>query len=110
MNAHLKWLPILSFALAGCGLAGEAARPAEVVPPTLQPVTVEQIQLDAPAQPCANTFVAHDLDHVTSVPGAPARMFEGNGTGVAIGDIDDDGRLDVVLANHQGSNTILWNE
>jgi hypothetical protein len=46
---------------------------------------------------------------MTTTPGTTARMFEGNGSGVAIGDLDDDGRLDVVLANSHGPSTILWN-
>jgi enediyne biosynthesis protein E4 len=60
---------------------------------------------------CSGRFVAHDLDHVTQVPGGNTiRMFEANGGGVGINDIDNDGDLDIVLANHAGMNTILRNE
>ena len=38
------------------------------------------------------------------------RQFEANGGGVAINDLDNDGDLDIVLANHAEANTILWNE
>lgn len=38
------------------------------------------------------------------------QMFEGNGTGVAINDLDDDGDLDLVMANRHGANTIVWND
>lgn len=63
------------------------------------------------AQTCEDHFIAHDLDHVTTVPGGQkVRSFEANGGGVAINDLDNDGDLDIVLANHAGSNTILWNE
>ncbi|MBZ0302269.1 MAG: CRTAC1 family protein [Anaerolineae bacterium] len=60
---------------------------------------------------CSGQFVAHDLDHVTTVPhGDRVRMFEANGAGVGINDLDNDGDLDIVLANHAGQNSILWNE
>jgi hypothetical protein len=74
-------------------------------------LTVETLPLAAAAPACSGTFIAHDLDHFTSVPGGDqVRMFEANGGGVGINDLDNDGDLDVVLANHAGMNTILWNE
>ena len=36
-------------------------------------------------------------------------MFEANGAGVAVNDLDGDEDLDIVLANHAAPNTILWN-
>ncbi len=61
------------------------------------------------AQTCNAGFVPHRLDHFTEVHGQVVRMFETNGAGVAINDLDQDGLLDVVFANLNGPATIFWN-
>jgi len=80
-------------------------------PENAVPVIVETLQLNETTTPCTGRFTAHDLDHVTTVPGGDeVRMFEANGGGVGINDLDNDGDLDIVLANHAEMNSILWNE
>ena len=74
------------------------------------PIRIATLPLDAPAEPCTGSFVTTTLDHITTVPGDTVDHFEANGAGVAIGDLDNDGDQDLVLANHAGPNTILWNE
>ena len=60
---------------------------------------------------CVHTFVTHTLDYTTTTPrGDIVQQFEANGGGVAINDLDNDGDLDIVFANHAGMNTILWND
>jgi hypothetical protein len=91
-------------------LAACAQAPARPAPPVaLLPIDVATSALSGPAQPCSGSFVVHDLDFVAMQPGGEARMFDANGAGAAIGDLDADGQLDIVLANQRGSATILWN-
>ena len=59
---------------------------------------------------CTDAFVPHPLDFVTSVRGETVHMFDSNGAGVAVDDLDGDGDLDIVLANLGGPNAVLWNE
>ena len=101
---QIRFLAFLScLFLIGCGAEEETA-----VTPTIS-VTIEPVV--GWERPCAQTFIAHELEHTTTVPGGDeVRMFEANGAGVAINDLDNDGDLDIVLANHAAPNTILWNK
>lgn len=74
------------------------------------PVTVASTPLAPSTQSCTNNFVAHNLDHTTTARGEPIRLFESNGSGVAIGDLNLDGLLDIVFANVGGTGTLLWNQ
>ncbi len=62
------------------------------------------------ADVCTDTFVLHELDHITTVSKEPVSYYESNGAGLAINDLNNDGYLDVVLANLAGDNAIFWNE
>ncbi|MEZ4670030.1 MAG: CRTAC1 family protein [Anaerolineae bacterium] len=59
---------------------------------------------------CSGTFVAHDLPHITTVKSERIRLYESNGSGLGINDLNGDGLQDIVLANLDGPSTLLWNE
>ncbi|MBK7894834.1 MAG: VCBS repeat-containing protein [Anaerolineaceae bacterium] len=80
-------------------------------PPTRTPLPVNITSAPFAAAPtCNDEFVTHWLDHVTDVHGEVVRMFETNGAGVAINDLDQDGLLDLVFANLNGPASIFWNQ
>nr|MBA2362257.1 VCBS repeat-containing protein [Chloroflexia bacterium] len=73
------------------------------------PMAVRSERLGA-GTPCTGRFERHELPHTTTNGNAAVRMFNSNGSGLAVDDLDGDGDEDVVLANLAGPNTILWNE
>jgi hypothetical protein len=76
----------------------------------LTPVVATTQPLIQTQDECQDLFIAHVLDHSTDTADGIVRMFEANGSGLAVGDLDNDDDLDLVLGNHLGSNTILWNQ
>lgn len=84
-----------------------AVAPAPILGETSARVTSSPL---AARTTCTDRFTAVDLEHTTVTATEPAPLFDANGTGVAAGDLDGDGLPDLVLANLDGPNTILWNE
>ena len=71
------------------------------------------VQVDARPLPahaaCSGAFVEHELPHITGTAFERVTYFASNGAGLAIGDLDNDGDEDFVLANLLGPNHIFWN-
>src|SRR5919202_2516698 len=112
--ARLTIFAFVALFVSGCGPlpSRTAFVVAHAVAPQvpLLPVQVSARALDTPA-PCTNTFVPHTLDYATTRSRDKAVwMFESNGAGVAVDDLDGDGNLDIGLANLDGHNAILWNQ
>lgn len=85
-------------------LPGLAA--AQTPPPV---VTIMRTPLIRPA-PCTGAFIAHDLPHTTTTADGVIRMYQANGAGMAVADLDGDGDLDLVLGAEAGENSLLWND
>ena len=63
----------------------------EHIAPEASPIANTTAPVRAVAQPftpstapCDDAFVAHDLDHVTTVAGDAVRLYESNGAGLAV--------------------------
>ena len=73
-------------------------------------VTVSSRPLVADPRPCTGRFDAQPLPHYTRGPDEFISFFESNGAGVALADLDDDGRIDIVLAGLHNPSSLVWNE
>lgn len=103
MNRSRLFIPLLAFVTSAC----TTTAPALVWSGSTVPVTT-QSQPYSVATPCTDAYVAHPLTHTTLAP-IPVQLFASNGSGVAAGDVNADGRTDLVLANIAGTTTLAIN-
>ena len=97
-------------ALSACAQPGTVtASLGEVVHDVQSTGITNRIPFLAPSG-CSGTFVPHDLDNISLIPGDQGvRMFDSNGSGVALGDLNGDLLPEIAFANLSEPNAILWN-
>lgn len=103
---------LLVFA-AGCATATVAPfanQPGAHTLPGKTAAVQAQVSPLQPGLPCSDTFEAHDLPHTTQATLPVPRLFDSNGSGLAVNDLDGDGDEDIVLADLAGPVSILWNQ
>ena len=106
----------LLLALAGLVVACAATppilstEPNQAMPAGAHAAVQVQASPFQPAAVCNGTFVAHDLAHVARAALPVPRLFDSNGSGLAVNDLDGDGDEDIVLGDLAGPLAILWNE
>jgi hypothetical protein len=112
MNTMMKrftFSSIFVFALLSSCSAQKAPNNLMTGDPLLQPVTTKVRAVDA-ASECTGAFKKYTLNFETTTVDGKVMGFDSNGAGVAAGDLDDDGDIDLVFANLADPAAILWNE
>lgn len=108
---RLLLLPVtlcMAFLLQACTRSPGTAQAPHVTPFPVQ-VRTSQTALSSPAS-CTGQFITHALDFATGIRMREIRTYDSNGAGVAMGDLNGDGLLDIVFASIDRESTIFWNE
>jgi enediyne biosynthesis protein E4 len=94
-----------SLVLAGCVAQGESSS----TPRASVEASLKQIAYSKSSS-CNESFVSHMLEHTTKARVGDRTVYDSNGSGVAVADLNRDGLQDIVLGNLDGPAHILWNK
>ena len=92
--------------VAGCTARSESGSSRASLPSV--PVMLKSSNLSARTN-CGTAFLEHDLNHTTTPRDGDRVVYDSNGSGVAVGDLDRDGLPEIVLGNIGAASTVQWN-
>lgn len=106
-TSRIVFLTMLIIILTACRSTASTAVPRPAGPEV--PATTHTQTLSSPAA-CEGKFVSAKLDFANGIKARELGTYLSNGSGVALNDLDGDGRLDIIFASIDRPAAILWNE